>query len=90
MFTSSTPHVVLTYAVIAHRAPTFPKLEVLTSHGSACRLKTAPGPSMLSIMAYAGGEFEAKVIEALTGEKGIIAPSYVHLDEGGGRRTERY
>ena len=61
------------------------------SHGNACRLKTAPGPSVLSIMAYAGEEFEAKVIEALTGEKGIIAPSYVHLDEGRGRgrRTER-
>ena len=30
-------------------------------------------------MAYAGAEFASKIIRAITGEKGIIAPSYVSL-----------
>ena len=37
-------------------------------------------------MAYAGAEFAAKVLRAVKGEKGIIAPSYVNLaaDKTGG------
>lgn len=37
-------------------------------------------------MAYAGAEFAAKVLRALKGEKGIVAPSYVNLaaDKTGG------
>lgn len=37
-------------------------------------------------MAYAGAEFAAKVLKAMKGEKGIVAPSYVHLtaDKSGG------
>ena len=37
-------------------------------------------------MAYAGAEFAMKVIKALAGEKGLVAPTYIHLDadrEGG-------
>lgn len=37
-------------------------------------------------MAYAGAEFAAKVIRALKGEKGIVAPTFVNLaaDQVGG------
>ena len=37
-------------------------------------------------MAYAGAEFAAKVLRAVKGEKGIVAPSYVNLaaDKTGG------
>ena len=31
-------------------------------------------------MAYAGAEFAAKVVRALRGETGIVAPTFVHLD----------
>ena len=31
-------------------------------------------------MAYAGAEFAGKILRALKGEKGIIAPTYVNLD----------
>lgn len=31
-------------------------------------------------MAYAGAEFADKVIRALKGEKGILAPTFVNLD----------
>jgi len=49
------------------------------------KAKEGTGSATLS-MAYAGAEFATKVIKALAGEKGLIAPSYVHLDadkEGG-------
>jgi malate dehydrogenase len=49
------------------------------------KAKDGTGSATLS-MAYAGAEFATKVIRALKGEKGIIAPSYVNLDadpEGG-------
>jgi malate dehydrogenase len=49
------------------------------------KAKDGAGSATLS-MAYAGAEFAVKVIKALTGEKGLVAPSYVHLDadrEGG-------
>ena len=49
------------------------------------KAKDGAGSATLS-MAYAGAEFAAKVIDALSGKKGLIAPSYVHLDadkEGG-------
>jgi len=37
-------------------------------------------------MAYAGAEFASKVLRAVKGEKGIVAPSYVNLtaDKDGG------
>lgn len=31
-------------------------------------------------MAYAGAEFANKVVRAIKGEKGIVAPTFVHLD----------
>lgn len=49
------------------------------------KAKDGTGSATLS-MAYAGAEFANKVIKALAGEKGLVAPSYVHLDadkEGG-------
>lgn len=49
------------------------------------KAKDGTGSATLS-MAYAGAEFAAKVIDALAGKKGLVAPSYVHLDadkEGG-------
>jgi len=49
------------------------------------KAKDGAGSATLS-MAYAGAEFARKVIDALGGKKGVVAPSYVHLDadkEGG-------
>jgi malate dehydrogenase len=49
------------------------------------KAKDGTGSATLS-MAYAGAEFASKVLKALAGEKGLITPSYVHLDadrEGG-------
>lgn len=49
------------------------------------KAKDGAGSATLS-MAYAGAEFADKVIKALKGQEGIVAPSYVHLDadaEGG-------
>lgn len=42
-------------------------------------------------MAYAGAEFTEKVVRALKGEKGIIAPSYVDLtaDSAGGNAVKK-
>jgi malate dehydrogenase len=42
-------------------------------------------------MAYAGAEFAIKVIKAIKGEKGIIAPSFVHLtaDPAGGEALKK-
>jgi hypothetical protein len=49
------------------------------------KAKDGAGSATLS-MAYAGAEFTAKVLRAVKGEKGIIAPSYVNLaaDPSGG------
>lgn len=49
------------------------------------KAKDGAGSATLS-MAYAGAEFAAKVLRAMKGEEGIIAPAFVHLDadaEGG-------
>jgi len=43
------------------------------------KAKNGGGSATLS-MAYAGAEFAFKVIRALKGEKGIVAPSYVNLE----------
>lgn len=43
------------------------------------KAKDGAGSATLS-MAYAGAEFAEKVIKALKGEKGIVAPTFVHLD----------
>ncbi|KAF9054206.1 NAD-malate dehydrogenase [Panaeolus papilionaceus] len=43
------------------------------------KAKDGAGSATLS-MAYAGAEFASKVIRALKGEKGIVAPSYVSLE----------
>ena len=42
------------------------------------KAKNGAGSATLS-MAYAGAEFAAKVLRALNGEKGIVAPSYVSV-----------
>lgn len=42
------------------------------------KAKSGAGSATLS-MAYAGAEFAAKIIRALKGEKGIVAPSYVSV-----------
>ncbi|THH30319.1 hypothetical protein EUX98_g3873 [Antrodiella citrinella] len=42
------------------------------------KAKDGAGSATLS-MAYAGAEFAVKVIRAIKGETGIVAPSYVHL-----------
>jgi len=49
------------------------------------KAKDGAGSATLS-MAYAGAEFADKVIKALNGQKGIVAPSYVDLtaDKAGG------
>ena len=42
-------------------------------------------------MAYAGAEFASKILRAITGEKGIVAPSYVSVAAdatGGSALTE--
>ncbi|KAF7978182.1 hypothetical protein HWV62_1384 [Athelia sp. TMB] len=50
------------------------------------KAKDGAGSATLS-MAYAGAEFAAKVLRAIKGEKGIVAPSYVNLaaDVEGGK-----
>ena len=61
------------------------KLEALTKRiqfggDEVVKAKDGTGSATLS-MAYAGAEFATKVIKAIvTGEKGLVAPSYVHLD----------
>ena len=49
------------------------------------KAKDGAGSATLS-MAYAGAEFASKIIRAIKGEKGIVAPSYVSVaaDTGGG------
>lgn len=48
------------------------------------KAKDGAGSATLS-MAYAGAEFAAKLLRAIKGEKGVVAPTFVHLsaDEGG-------
>ena len=66
------------------------KLEALTTRiqfggDEVVKAKDGAGSATLS-MAYAGAEFAAKVIDALSGKKGLVSPSYIHLDadkEGG-------
>jgi len=54
------------------------------------KAKDGAGSATLS-MAYAGAEFAIKVIKAIKGEKGIIAPSYVDLnaDPAGGNAVKK-
>lgn len=49
------------------------------------KAKDGAGSATLS-MAYAGAEFAGKIIRALNGEKGIVAPTFVNLtaDKVGG------
>ncbi|TFK48322.1 malate dehydrogenase [Heliocybe sulcata] len=49
------------------------------------KAKDGAGSATLS-MAYAGAEFAEKILRAVKGEKGIVAPTYVHLsaDKAGG------
>ena len=49
------------------------------------KAKDGAGSATLS-MAYAGAEFAAKILRAVKGEKGIVAPTYVNLtaDKAGG------
>ncbi|KAG7447343.1 malate dehydrogenase [Guyanagaster necrorhizus] len=43
------------------------------------KAKDGAGSATLS-MAYAGAEFASKVVRAVKGEQGIVAPTFVHLD----------
>jgi len=43
------------------------------------KAKDGAGSATLS-MAYAGAEFAAKILRAISGEKGIIAPSFVSVE----------
>lgn len=43
------------------------------------KAKDGAGSATLS-MAYAGAEFATKIIRAIKGEKGIVAPSFVSLE----------
>lgn len=54
------------------------------------KAKDGAGSATLS-MAYAGVEFANKIIRAVKGEKGIIAPSFVHLsaDKDGGEALKK-
>ncbi|KIJ60946.1 hypothetical protein HYDPIDRAFT_31819 [Hydnomerulius pinastri MD-312] len=54
------------------------------------KAKDGAGSATLS-MAYAGAEFAGKVIRALKGEKGIVAPTYVNLaaDKVGGEALKK-
>jgi len=54
------------------------------------KAKDGAGSATLS-MAYAGAEFAAKVLRAVKGEKGIVAPSYVNLtaDPSGGEALKK-
>ena len=73
-----------------HASISTEKLEALTTRiqfggDEVVKAKDGAGSATLS-MAYAGAEFAAKVIDALSGKKGLVSPSYVHLDadkEGG-------
>ncbi|PBK92754.1 L-malate dehydrogenase [Armillaria gallica] len=49
------------------------------------KAKDGAGSATLS-MAYAGAEFANKVVRAIKGEKGIVAPTFVHLD-GAAKKT---
>ena len=50
--------------------------------------KAGTGSATLS-MAYAGAEFAFKILRALAGETGIVAPSYVNLDANvGGKEIQ--
>jgi malate dehydrogenase len=54
------------------------------------KAKDGAGSATLS-MAYAGAEFATKVLRAIKGESGIIAPSFVHLasDKSGGEALKK-
>ncbi|KAJ3836587.1 malate dehydrogenase [Lentinula raphanica] len=54
------------------------------------KAKDGAGSATLS-MAYAGAEFAIKVVNALNGQKGIVAPSFVHLtaDPAGGEALKK-
>ncbi|KZV72406.1 NAD-malate dehydrogenase [Peniophora sp. CONT] len=71
------------------------KLDKLTNRiqfggDEVVKAKDGAGSATLS-MAFAGAEFTTKVLKALAGEKGIIAPTYVHLtaDEAGGAALKK-
>lgn len=54
------------------------------------KAKDGAGSATLS-MAYAGAEFTAKILRALGGEKGIVAPTFVNLgaDPAGGAALQK-
>jgi malate dehydrogenase len=54
------------------------------------KAKDGAGSATLS-MAYAGAEFAFKILRAVSGEKGIVTPSYVHLtaDSSGGEALKK-
>jgi malate dehydrogenase len=71
------------------------KLEALVNRiqfggDEVVKAKDGAGSATLS-MAYAGAEFAQLVIRAMKGEKGLVAPSYVHLsaDPSGGEAIQK-
>jgi malate dehydrogenase len=71
------------------------KLEALVNRiqfggDEVVKAKDGAGSATLS-MAYAGAEFAQKIIRAMKGEKGIVAPSYVSLsaDPAGGEAIQK-
>ncbi|GBE83519.1 malate dehydrogenase [Sparassis latifolia] len=70
-------------------------LEALTNRiqfggDEVVKAKDGAGSATLS-MAYAGAEFAGKVLRALKGEKGIVAPSFINLaaDKTGGAALQK-
>ncbi|KAF8327940.1 NAD-malate dehydrogenase [Cantharellus anzutake] len=77
----------------SHPLPASTDLKVLTNRiqfggDEVVKAKDGAGSATLS-MAYAGAEFTEKALRALKGEKGIVAPSFVHLsaDSEGGKEV---
>ena len=98
LFCSSIPQIVPLLSQSSHPLPpgySGDQLETLTKRvqfggDEVVKAKDGAGSATLS-MAYAGAEFAAKVLRALNGEKGIIAPSYVNLaaDKEGGEAVKK-
>ncbi|KAI0946213.1 hypothetical protein AcV7_010249 [Taiwanofungus camphoratus] len=70
-------------------------LETLTNRiqfggDEVVKAKDGAGSATLS-MAYAGAEFTSKILKALQGEKGVVAPSYINLaaDKTGGDAVKK-
>ncbi|KAK0189661.1 NAD-malate dehydrogenase [Armillaria mellea] len=64
----------------SHPLPSsFSATEIQFGGDEVVKAKDGAGSATLS-MAYAGAEFANKVVRAIKGEKGIVAPTFIHLD----------